>query len=145
MQEFAKLDDKKVNEWDPRSSPSLKWLQDRVEELRAQQGLERSGKRIARSKTRELKKRELQAANIMLLSNDKLFDAVARSSLKASNHDDYSREIDHLVKGEAGWWFMVGNGHSHVIPNGIEITADIQVGAYARACYFNPDLKHFGE
>ncbi|MBY3421914.1 hypothetical protein HFN86_17125 [Rhizobium laguerreae] len=56
-----------------------------------------------------------------------------------------SKELDHLVKAEIGWWFRVENGKGKVVAGGVQVNADVSVGGEARVCHFDVDPKHFGD
>lgn len=131
--EFSNMPDAKVNQWDPDGSPTMRWINKEIEQLKQEHQ-----KQILPRSSR-------YPQNLLLLSNDKLFDLLANSLLRASHSQDYGREIDHIVKAEAGWWYTIGNGHAEVIPKGIDVSASAAVGGYARVCWFDIDPKHFGQ
>jgi hypothetical protein len=131
--EFSGLSDARIQQWDPATSPTMKWINGQITDLKNRHG------------SRKTPRTGRYPQNLILLSNDRLFDAIANSSLRATGGNNYGAEIDHIVKAEAGWWYTVGNGHAHVVPKGIDISASAALGGYARVCYFDIDPKNFGK
>jgi len=135
-EEFGAMTDKQLNNWKPSQSSCLRWLKAKEQELR-------------NSIPPSTKKRQAGARayteNLLILSNDHLFDALAKAYLNAHNGWDGSEQLDFLVRAEVGWWFKVDHGWAKVVPHGVEIHANVEVGGYLRGCVPNPDPKHWGE
>jgi hypothetical protein len=136
QEEIETLTDEQLEKWDPNRSPSFQFLRQREKQILAEfNELANKSKNTSKS----------YPDNVQILSNDKLFDALAKAYLKDERRKDYSTRIDFIVKGEAGWWLKVDGGYGRVVPSGVKIGANIAVGGYARACAPNPDPKHWGE
>ncbi|MDH7452839.1 hypothetical protein QF205_07050 [Luteimonas composti] len=133
-QEFSGMTDDDFYGWKPEKSQSLNWLKSR--EVEAQKKAAGSGQKLAKKAFDK---------NLLLLANDRLFDAVAKSELKASGSSSYGKKLDHLVKAEAGWWYTVGPASASVIKGGIQVEAAAEVGGYVRGCVPDLDPKNWGD
>lgn len=134
IQEFSGMSDDDFRAWRPKSSPSLKWLNDQEREAR------QSSERM-RHKT----PKKAYDKNVLILSNGELFDAIAKANLKAAGGQHFEKKLDHLVKAEAGWWFTLGPSSASIIPGGIAVDTKAAVGGYVRGCLPDLNPKHWGD
>jgi hypothetical protein len=135
-EEITSLTDEQLEKWEPSKSPSFQFIKMKETEI-----LSEYNSLVSESK----KTSRAYPENLQILSNDKLFDALAKAYLKDEHHGDYQIKLDFLIKAEAGWWEKVDGGYGRVVPGGIQIGANVNIGGYARACVPNPDPKHWGE
>ena len=131
--EMSGLTEEAMEKWSPDQSSSFQFLRQKEQQIKA-----------------ELSEVQALAAlsypeNLQILSNSKLFDALAKAYLKDDHHADYEKGLDFLVKAAAGWWERVDGALGRVVPGGIEVGANVSVGGYASACIPNPDPKHWGQ
>src|SRR6185437_4814392 len=142
-EELSGATEQRLKEWQLETSPTITWLTAVVSDLQEEVQHERLTKRRAERKQR--RKKGADAASLALCSNDQLFDLLAKKYLSANKSWDGSASIDHIVKGDIGWWFRVDNATGHVITGGIEVTASVSIGGHIIISFVNLDPKHFGD
>jgi hypothetical protein len=134
--EYSSLSDEQLRTWHPEHSPTLRWMGDYVRNI--EQEL------LAQIEVARARRGALFAPNLQILFNDEIFDILAARFLTIDKGWSASKELDRLLKGQIGWWFKVQNARAAVIPGGVELHADVRIGAKAQVCHFDIDPKHFG-
>lgn len=135
--EISSITDEHFKAWNKDTSPSIKWLREKRRSIESSiEWAKESPDKAAKAGYTE---------NFALASNDKLFAALAASYLHADEHREWDKSIDFLVRGAAGWWFKIFGANGGVAPHGFEVSASIDIGAFAEACIPNLDPKHWGE
>lgn len=130
--EYSSLSDAELRLWHPDRSPTVQWMSQYVQSVEATMLEELQ-------KFRDVKPATF-APNLQLLFNDKLFDVLAKRLLSVNQGWQGSKELDRIVKGTIGWWFRVENASSKVVTGGIQVNADVSIGASASICHFDVDL-----
>lgn len=135
--EFSALSDEELRVWRPDHSPTLEWIGNYARSV--------EDKVLHELKASREKKLVRFDPNLQILFNDKLFDVLAKRFLSISTGWRGSKELDRLLKAEAGWWFRVTNARATVIASGVQVNADVSVGGDAKVCHFDVDPKSFGK
>jgi hypothetical protein len=133
--EFESITEAEFEKWNPESSPTAKWLEQRTANLvsaaRTEISLPVDSPRNA-------------TPTVQLLTDGVLVDILAKKYLSANNGWEGSIEIDRLVKGTVGWWFRVEGARGWIVPGGVAVSSNISIGGKIQVCHFDFDPKNFG-
>jgi len=132
--EFSGITDDAIKSWKPAQSRSLNWLSEQAKEAR--KASDHAGGKSSK---------KAYDKSLIVLSNAKLFDAIAKANLKASGAFEAGTGIDNLVKIELGWAFGLGPSSAKIISGGIEVDTSAQVQGYVRGCLPDLNPKHWGD
>lgn len=122
--------------WNTKPSPAYKWLKDTADQL------ERDAKKGAVKNKGKARSDE----NLFLLSNDRLFDQLAKVYLNTYRSEEFASPEFLGFRAVAGWWFKVDGAFGQVVPGGVSIGANIGCGGHAGVDVRNIwDPKHWGQ
>lgn len=135
--EFSTMTDDEFKSWKPETSQTTKWVTEIEDEMKATLEKRKLPPQTAMGKN--------YPENIQILSNDVLFNSLARHYLQLHQENSGERKLDFLVAGRYRWWIHMVNGRANVVQAGVHAAADLVLGASIGLAHPNPDPKHWGD
>ncbi len=118
------------------NTETFKWLKTKVDEAEAE----------ARKHRRRSRARLKVPDNLFLLSNDQLFDQLAKKLLNYYRGEEFATPEFAGFRAVAGYWVKIDGAAANVIPNGIDVRANFNAHGHAGIQVRNFwDPKHWGQ
>lgn len=144
MQEFSRRYDEEVSDiavlddksWKIGNSPTFKWLEEQVKEAEAEARAHRD---------RPIPTKPRVPENLYLLSNDTLFDQLAKLHLNYYQGEEFSTPEILAFRAVAGYWLKIDGASANVVQKGIAVRANFGAHGHAGVQVRNFwDLKNLG-
>jgi hypothetical protein len=136
-EEFYDFDEEKLKKWKIEESPSYKWLNTKLEDLKRSKTKKVAIKRIANENYPE---------NIIIFTNDEISDSIANKYFNFYKSEDYETTlIPAVLKVKCGWSVKLSNADTEIMEHGLKLSMNAKLHAYAGVGAPNPDPKHWGE